>query len=438
MKIYNEVTSIFNDVTGKWETISEDSFDYKGPMALAQGVLPSNSTPIAASDTITDTLKTTTGYFTNGDGTLAGTDIYTGSLADANEKYYFNVVQSDPTATPSTAETQFSVTFGHYAGSGSDTYGDSSNNPNTLRGETQAIYQQLAQLLLEEQQVSGGFMIAQTGTDLGGGSLASGDKDQYIWALIGKRERFKDRINKKSWTLRLSGSNSLGTLGITTFLTDDSKHVAAVATPGGPRYNIVSGTLGTPTGSNAAIAYLHKSYGWFYPEMGIMLFSGAQLSASIPGPMITSELGSHLNVGSASAFAAGTTAAAEQTRASSSGFHPTTYNKLNGQNGVKFVNCLANNDGETAFRLRAEEDQTQENYFCRVRANEYNFSSNPTFVSGSKNKIRNADMHGNPQTFITGVGLYNSAGQLLAVAKLSSPLKKNFASEATIKVKLTY
>ena len=47
-------------------------------------------------------------------------------------------------------------------------------------------------------------------------------------------------------------------------------------------------------------------------------------------------------------------------------------------------------------------------------------------------------MHGNPQTFITGVGLYNSAGQLLATAKLSSPLKKNFASEATIKVKLTY
>ena len=47
-------------------------------------------------------------------------------------------------------------------------------------------------------------------------------------------------------------------------------------------------------------------------------------------------------------------------------------------------------------------------------------------------------MHGNPQTFITGIGLYNAVGQLVAVAKLSSPLKKNFASEATIKVKLTY
>jgi hypothetical protein len=92
----------------------------------------------------------------------------------------------------------------------------------------------------------------------------------------------------------------------------------------------------------------------------------------------------------------------------------------------------------TVFRLRSEEDQTQENYFCRIRAEQYNFSANPSFTSGSKNKIRNTDMHGNPQTFITGIGLYNSAGQLLAIAKLSSPLKKNFASEATIKVKLTY
>ena len=33
-KVYNEVTSIFNDKTGKWETVSEDSFDYDGPMDL--------------------------------------------------------------------------------------------------------------------------------------------------------------------------------------------------------------------------------------------------------------------------------------------------------------------------------------------------------------------------------------------------------------------
>ena len=90
------------------------------------------------------------------------------------------------------------------------------------------------------------------------------------------------------------------------------------------------------------------------------------------------------------------------------------------------------------MRFRSEEDQTQVNYFCRVRAYEYNHSNNPTFVSGSDNEIRHTNMRGNPTTFISGVGLYNASGQLVATAKLSSPIKKNFAAEATIKVKLTY
>ena len=79
--------------------------------------LPTNASAINISDTISDTIKTTAGYFTNGDGTLGGTDIHTGSLTDSNEKYYFNVTQLDPSA--SNSEVQFSVTYGHIEGSGS-------------------------------------------------------------------------------------------------------------------------------------------------------------------------------------------------------------------------------------------------------------------------------------------------------------------------------
>jgi len=63
---------------------------------------------------------------------------------------------------------------------------------------------------------------------------------------------------------------------------------------------------------------------------------------------------------------------------------------------------------------------------------------NPTFASGSTNKIRHSSMIGNPQTFITEVGLYNDSSELLAVGKLSAPVQKNYGTEATIKVKLTY
>ena len=44
----------------------------------------------------------------------------------------------------------------------------------------------------------------------------------------------------------------------------------------------------------------------------------------------------------------------------------------------------------------------------------------------------------NPQTFITTVGMYNDSNELLAVAKLSKPLVKDFTKEALIRVKLDY
>tara|TARA_Y100001938_G_C8089512_1_gene434202 strand:+ start:1922 stop:3091 length:1170 start_codon:yes stop_codon:yes gene_type:complete len=387
--------------------------------------LPANASQINTSDTIADTIKTTAGYFTNGDGTIEGTSIFTHSLADSNEKYYFNVCQTHPLT--SSAEVQFSVTYGHFAGSGSNTYGDSNSNPNTLRGETQAVYNQLSQLLMEESEVSGGFKISAGGSS---GVHSAGTKDEYVYALIGKRSKFKDRINKKAWTLVLDGIKTDNSEAFALHLTDDSSTIAPVATPGGPRYNIVSGTLGTVADSKTASV---RTYGWFYPEMGIMLFSGAELSASIPGMPISDASQSIFQVDTTRAA---TTAA--YVRSSSLGFAPCNGATANKFNALKLAMCMRYVGSSTTLRLRSEEDQTQENYFCRIKAPEYNFSSNPTFTSGSKNKIRNADMHGNPQTFITGVGLYNSAGQLLAIAKLSSPLKKNFASEATIKVKLTY
>ena len=57
MRIYNEVVTIFNENTGLWETISEDSFEYGGPIAFMQGGIPPNASSINTSDTIADTIK---------------------------------------------------------------------------------------------------------------------------------------------------------------------------------------------------------------------------------------------------------------------------------------------------------------------------------------------------------------------------------------------
>ena len=88
--------------------------------------------------------------------------------------------------------------------------------------------------------------------------------------------------------------------------------------------------------------------------------------------------------------------------------------------------------------LRSEERQYVYDYFCRAKANEFNLSQNVTFWSGSQSKIRHSDMITNPQTYISEVGLYDAGGKLVAVGKLSSPLNKNFSSEAIVKVRLTY
>ena len=162
MKIYNEITTIFNDNTGQWDTISEDSYEYSGNMALmAEGGagLPANAMPLSEDEKIVETVKTTTGYFTNGDGTLEGIATFTGSLADSNEKYYFNVNQLAP--SDGNSETQFSVTFGHVKGSGSDCTGDT-GSPTGLKSETDAIYSQISQLLLDPSEAS--FGISKQGT----------------------------------------------------------------------------------------------------------------------------------------------------------------------------------------------------------------------------------------------------------------------------------
>lgn len=76
-------------------------------------------------------------------------------------------------------------------------------------------------------------------------------------------------------------------------------------------------------------------------------------------------------------------------------------------------------------------------YFCRVNHNEFNYSSNPTYLSSSKIVVKN-DINDNPVSYITSIGLYSADNELLAVAKLSEPLKKDPTNEMILRVRLDY
>jgi hypothetical protein len=76
-------------------------------------------------------------------------------------------------------------------------------------------------------------------------------------------------------------------------------------------------------------------------------------------------------------------------------------------------------------------------YFCRVPHNKFNYSSNPTYLSGSKIRVKEVATDP-PVSYITTIGLYNSANELLATAKLSEPLRKDPTQELILRVRLDY
>jgi len=77
-------------------------------------------------------------------------------------------------------------------------------------------------------------------------------------------------------------------------------------------------------------------------------------------------------------------------------------------------------------------------YTCRIASRDFNYSSNPTYLTGSKIRVKADDPQNNPKSYITTVGLYNAQDQLLAVAKLSKAIEKSPKEDILIKVRLDY
>jgi hypothetical protein len=90
------------------------------------------------------------------------------------------------------------------------------------------------------------------------------------------------------------------------------------------------------------------------------------------------------------------------------------------------------------FQINSQETITSDYIFVRARSSEFNYSENPSFISGSTGEVLYNSFINNPQTYITTVGLYNDVNELLAVAKLSRPLPKDFTSEALVRIKLDF
>ena len=92
---------------------------------------------------------------------------------------------------------------------------------------------------------------------------------------------------------------------------------------------------------------------------------------------------------------------------------------------------------EGGFIVDSEEKITSQYYFARAKNFEFNYTTNPSFTDNTGN-LTYSSMVNNPVTYITTVGLYNDSNDMVAVAKLSQPVVKDFTKEALIRVKLDY
>jgi hypothetical protein len=91
----------------------------------------------------------------------------------------------------------------------------------------------------------------------------------------------------------------------------------------------------------------------------------------------------------------------------------------------------------SSFQLQSQETVSSRFFFTRVKNGDFNYTTNPSIIDANGNLLFTTLIN-NPQTFITTVGMYNDNNELLAVAKLSKPLVKDFTKEALIRIKLDY
>ncbi len=316
-------------------------------------------------------------------GSATLTSFYSSSVQSASSgDYYYDVY--DKATADATRQIQFAVAYGHFAGSGSLST-STGNNP------SKAIYRQFRNICLQNSTSENKFNFNADGA---GTDYSAWD----IFAINVNRARYREKLDPGNWELRLTkGANTIK-------LIDDSGATADSSVNASKRvFNIVSGSIenGVSTIKTTAIAQsaTNGSFGYFYPELGVIVLNAYALNQS--SLAITVD---------------------------------------------RTANSLKNNAGQlyaavktgAYFQARREEQIKSSHYFCRVRSDEYNWSQNPTYYSGSNAEIRNSTFIQDPKAYITTVGLYNQSNELLAVAKLSQPLLKSRDREAVIKVRLDF
>jgi len=254
-------------------------------------------------------------------------------------------------------------------------YSSTLSASNPMNAKKINIYNQMAQILVGYDQTGSIRKFDSDGNWLGA-SAAAGVMDECVF-LNYSRLLVKDEIKKQSYTLTMQSGSSFVTVGDYGANNDY-------------RVNSPAGEFGLLYTSSAAP--YGDSVGLVFYQAGVVALTSSFFSSSQDWPTALSITG-----------------AADEVR-----------------------RMWDDNDFQNTTELNSTI------YFCRAANNEYNYSSNQTYLTQSQIIVKNNNVSQPPCSYITTVGLYSPDNELLAVAKLSEPLKKDPATELIFRVRLDY
>jgi len=340
---------------------------------------------LEADDFVVSAQAQTATCWTNNSPALTSFFTQSNQVNGASGKYYTTVFNLTPTSPESRA--QFEIAYGNETGGGALAFNEVAA-PGVSPAST--IFGQYRTLVLEDENSSFVF----------GGVTGSS-----IYALSIERAAYKQSLFPGSLDLILKGPTDQQVT-----LTDDSGMVNVPTYYGSMRaYQIISGSNGIAATGTAnrttseGYAAVNGSYGLFLPDIGTILLNGNALdNAAADGGIVLGTV-------------------------------ETTNTPAN--NPEKMFDAIVSG---SSFALNSEETITSDFVFVRARNSEFNYSENPSYISGSTGEVIYDYFINNPQTYMTSIGLYNDSNELLAVAKLSKPLNKDFTKEALVRVKLDF
>lgn len=302
------------------------------------------------------------------------TSFYTSSTQYNSTSGDFYVNVYNQDPSGSGEEIQFTVGYANKNGAGTLLYNSSVSG----KSPSDTVYGQYRTLILGDEESDFVF---------GSGDNTYTADSFYVISI--DRGRYKEKILPGSFELKISGSGG----GIT--LTDTSATTTTQTfTDAGRVYELKSdkGSVVTASGS----------YGKIFPDIGVILLNEEALDAAVGDGGIALSTGNSTNT--------------------------------NDENPKKLFEAIVSG---ASFKLSSQETVSSNFVFIRARNSEFNYSTNPSILTGS-GELRHDVLIDSPETYITTVGLYNDNQDLLAVAKLSRPLLKNSTKEALVRIKLDY